>query len=41
MKGNAAKVMLCLNEDVAKQVNEKTTMKLMFNEQKVIVGIAE
>ena len=41
MKGNAVKVMLCLNEDVAKQVNEKTTMKLMFNEQKVIVGIAE
>ena len=41
MKGSAVRVMLAINEDVAKQVIEKTTMKLLFNEQKVIVGVAE
>lgn len=41
MKGTEIKIMLALNEDVAKQINEKTTMKLMFNEQHVIVGLAE
>lgn len=35
------KVKLALNEDVAKQVLEKDKMKLLFNEQNVIVGIAE
>ena len=41
MKDRTVKIMLALNEDVAKQINEKSTMKLLFNEQSVIVGIAE
>ncbi len=41
LKGSTVKIMLALNEDVAKQVAERTTVKLLFNEQNVIVGIAE
>ena len=41
MKDRNIKIMLALNEEVAKQIAEQTTMKLLFNEQKVIVGIAE
>lgn len=35
------KVMLCISEDVAKQVLATTTTKLLLNEQNVVVGIAE
>ncbi len=41
MKDRTLKTMLALNEDVAKQICEKSTLKLLFNEQGVIVGIAE
>ena len=36
-----AKAMLCISEDVAKQVLATTTTKLLLNEQNVVVGIAE
>ena len=35
------KTMLCISEDVAKQVLATTTTKLLLNEQNVVVGIAE
>ena len=39
--GTTVKDMLTSSEEVAQQVLAKTTMKLLFNEQNVIVGIAE
>ena len=39
--GTAVKNMLAINEDVAREVLAKSETKLLFNEENVVVGIAE
>lgn len=41
MQGTSIRTMLAINQKTAEEVIQKTTMKLLFDERNVIVGIAE
>ena len=41
IEGTNVKQLLIKNEEIAKQMNEKETMKLLFDDRNIVVGIAE
>ena len=41
IEGTNVKQLLIKNEEIAKQMSEKATMKLVFDDSNIVVGIAE